>query len=98
MIDDIAARVHRVAQDRPEFTWKRVRDHASGLDQAGIAVARLLSRSAAVDEHDVAAALLQVESDADSHHSRSENDHVSGRSHRARSPPFDPRLNRSIFL
>src|SRR5271169_2618230 len=98
MIDDIAAIVHRIAQDGAEFAWKSIGDHALALDQAGIAIARLLSRPAAVDQHDVAAALLQVQRHADSYHSRSENDHISGRSHRARFPPCDPESDRPSFL
>src|SRR5271157_3117241 len=77
MIDDIAAMVHRTAQDRAEFARKRIGDHALALDQAGIAVARFLSHPAAVYKHGVAATLLQVQSDADSYHPRSENDHIS---------------------
>src|SRR6516165_9811659 len=78
MIDDIAATVHRIAQDDAEFARKRIGDHTLALDQAGVAVARLLSRPAAVDKHDVAATPLQMQGDADSDHSRSENDHISG--------------------
>src|SRR6516225_5473316 len=83
MIDEIAATVHRIAQDDAEFAWKRIGDHTLALDQAGVAVARLLSRPAAVDKHDVAATPLKMQGDADSDHSRSENDHISVHSCRA---------------
>jgi hypothetical protein len=43
VIDGIATIIHRVAQDGAEFARKRVGDHPLALDQAGIAVARLLA-------------------------------------------------------
>jgi hypothetical protein len=87
VIDGIAAMVHRIAEDGAEFARKRVGDHPLALDQAGIAVARLLARSATIDEDDIAAALLQTQRDADAHHSRTEDDHIGTHRHLGRYPP-----------
>src|SRR5215469_1650438 len=78
--------VHRIAQDRTDFARKRVGDHSLTLDQAAIAVARFLTRSAAIDENHIAASLLQVERDAHSHHSCAEDDDIGPDRHVDRSP------------
>jgi hypothetical protein len=87
VIDGIAAMVHRIAKDGADFARKRVGDHPLALDQSGIAVARLLARPAAIDEDDITAALLQMERDAHSDHSRAEDNHIGPHRHLGRSPP-----------
>src|SRR6516162_5031066 len=77
MIDDVGAIVDRVAQDGAELARKSGGDHALALDQAGIAITRLLAGAAAIDQYNVATTLLQMQSDTDPYHSRSENDHIS---------------------
>ena len=86
VIDRIPTVVHRVAQDGAEFTRKCVRDHPFALDQAAVAVARFLARSAAIDEDHIAASLLQMKRDTHSHHSRAEDDDIGPDRHVDRSP------------
>src|SRR5258705_8978251 len=76
MINGVAAMIHRIAENDAEFSGKRVGDHGLALDQPGIAVARFLSCPLPIDEHDVAVALLQMQRDANSHDSRSEDDYI----------------------
>src|SRR6266480_3975343 len=83
MINGVATMIHRIAQDDAEFSGKRVGDHGLALDQPGIAVARFLSCPLPIDEHDVAVALLQMQRDANSHDSRSEDDYIRARVHPA---------------
>jgi hypothetical protein len=89
MINGVAAMIHRIAQDDAEFSGKRVGDHGLALDQPGIAVARFFSCPLPIDENDVAVALLQMQRDANSHDSRSEDDYIRARAHPARSPVHD---------
>ena len=81
MINGVAAMIHRIAQNDAEFSGKRVGDHGLALDQPGIAVARFLSCLLPIDENDVAVALLQMQRDADSHNSSSEDDYIGARAH-----------------
>src|SRR6266849_3262345 len=86
MIDGVAAIIHCVAQDDAQFSRKGVGDHCLALDQAGVAVACFLPCLPPVDENHIAAALLQMQRHAHSHHARPENDYISAGAHPARSP------------
>src|SRR5216683_4660903 len=86
MIDGVAAIIHCVAQDDAQFSRKGVGDHCLALDQAGVAVACFLPCLPPVDENHIAAALLQMQCHAHSHHARPENDYISAGAHPARSP------------
>ena len=55
---------------------ERVGHDALALDDAGVAVARLLARAAPVDQHDGAAALLQVQGRGDTDDAGTEHDDV----------------------
>jgi hypothetical protein len=89
MVDGIATIVHRIAQDRAEFARESVRDHGLALDQSGIAETRLFACASPIDENHVTAALLQIERDAHSHHSGSEDDNIRAHAHRALPPLND---------
>src|SRR3954453_9870457 len=68
-------KVQRIARERAEFARKSARKNRRALDNAGIAVARLLAGGIMlVDEHDGAPALLQMQRGGDADHPRAEND------------------------
>ena len=57
----LGPQVESVLGHEPDVARERVGHHALALDDAGVAVARLLARAPPVDQHDRAAALLQVQ-------------------------------------
>ena len=68
--------VERVPRHQGDIAWKRIGHYAFALDEAGVAVARLLARTAPVDEHHRPPALLQVEGGADADHAGTEHNDV----------------------
>ena len=78
MVVGVARAVEAVAQERAEVVREAVWIHAFALHQARVAVRRLLGYPAPVDEHGGAAALLQMERDADADDPGAEDERVSG--------------------
>ncbi len=68
--------VERVLRHQPDVARERVGHHALALDDAGVAVARLLAGPAPVDEHDRSAAFLEMEGRGRADHAGAEHDDV----------------------
>src|SRR5947209_20485081 len=72
--------VQRIADERADLARERARKDRRALDDAGVAVARLLAgRIVLVDEHDGASTPLQMQRRGDADHPGAENDRI--RSH-----------------
>ena len=76
MVVRVDGAVQPVAQERAEIVREAVRKDALALDQAGVAEGSFLGGAAPVDERHGAAALLQVQGDADADDARAENGDV----------------------
>jgi hypothetical protein len=68
--------VEAIADERPKIVGKAVRIDAFALDQPAVAERGFLSRAASVEQGHAAAALLQMDRDADSHDPGAEHDDV----------------------
>src|SRR5512134_143835 len=77
MVVSVDRAVEAVAQERAKVVWEAVRVDAFALHEARVAERRFLGRPTSVDEHGGAAALLQVQSDADADDAGAKDERVS---------------------
>src|SRR5581483_4528267 len=73
----LGAQIEGVLGHQPEVAREGVGHHPLALDDAGVAVARLLAGPAPVDEHHRATPLLQVQGGRDADHAGAKHDHIS---------------------